>query len=151
MKINFVTVGKIKSPFKEGVDEYVKRLARFASVSVTELAEASPSKSEAEQIEFESAEILPKMKGYTVVCDVAGKQIDSVALASLVKEKSNGGKSEFTFVVGGSYGISKAVKDRADFLLSFSKMTFPHQLFRVMLSEQVYRAMTILNNMPYHK
>ncbi|MGN0796115.1 MAG: 23S rRNA (pseudouridine(1915)-N(3))-methyltransferase RlmH [Christensenellales bacterium] len=152
MKINIVAVGKIKEDFlKAAVEEYKKRISRFAEISVTELTEAPPSKSEAEQIAFESNEIVPKLKGVIIATDIAGKQLSSKELSSFIENKCVSGESEFTFVIGGSYGLDEKIKNSAALKLSFSKMTFPHQLFRVMLCEQIYRALTIKNNMPYHK
>ena len=152
MKINVVAVGKIKDDFlKAAVEEYKKRISRFAEISVTELPEAPPSKTEAEQIAFESSEIFPKLKGVIIATDIDGKQLSSKEFSSFIESKCVSGESEFTFVIGGSYGLDDKIKNSADLRLSFSKMTFPHQLFRVMLCEQIYRALTIKNNLPYHK
>ena len=152
MKINIVAVGKIKDDFlKAAVEEYKKRISRFAEISVIELPEAPPSKSEAEQIAFESGEIFPKLKGVIIATDIDGKQLSSKDFSSFIESKCVSGESEFTFVIGGSYGLDDKIKNSAALRLSFSKMTFPHQLFRVMLCEQIYRALTIKNNLPYHK
>ncbi len=152
MKINIVAVGKIKDDFlKAAVEEYKKRISRFAEISVTELPEAPPSKTEAEQIAFESGEIFPKLKGVIIATDIDGKQLSSKDFSSFIESKCVSGESEFTFVIGGSYGLDDKIKNSAALRLSFSKMTFPHQLFRVMLCEQIYRALTIKNNLPYHK
>lgn len=152
MKINIVAVGKIKDDFlKAAVEEYKKRISRFAEITVTELPEAPPSKTEAEQIAFESGEIFPKLKGVIIATDIDGKQLSSKEFSSLIESKCVSGESEFTFVIGGSYGLDDKIKNSAALRLSFSKMTFPHQLFRVMLCEQIYRALTIKNNLPYHK
>lgn len=152
MKINIVAVGKIKDDFlKAAVEEYKKRISRFAEISVTELPEAPPSKTEAEQIAFESSEIFPKLKGVIIATDIDGKQLSSKDFSSFIESKCVSGESEFTFVIGGSYGLDDKIKNSAALRLSFSKMTFPHQLFRVMLCEQIYRALTIKNNLPYHK
>lgn len=152
MKINIVAVGKIKDDFlKAAVEEYKKRISRFAEISVIELPEAPPSKTEAEQIAFESSEIFPKLKGVIIATDIDGKQLSSKDFSSFIESKCVSGESEFTFVIGGSYGLDDKIKNSAALRLSFSKMTFPHQLFRVMLCEQIYRALTIKNNLPYHK
>ena len=152
MKINIVAVGKIKDDFlKAAVEEYKKRISRFAEISVIELPEAPPSKSEAEQIAFESGEIFPNLKGVIIATDIDGKQLSSKDFSSFIESKCVSGESEFTFVIGGSYGLDDKIKNSAALRLSFSKMTFPHQLFRVMLCEQIYRALTIKNNLPYHK
>ncbi len=152
MKINIVAVGKIKDDFlKAAVEEYKKRISRFAEITVIELPEAPPSKTEAEQIAFESGEIFPKLKGVIIATDIDGKQLSSKEFSSFIESKCVSGESEFTFVIGGSYGLDDKIKNSAALRLSFSKMTFPHQLFRVMLCEQIYRALTIKNNLPYHK
>ena len=152
MKINIVAVGKIKDDFlKAAVEEYKKRISRFAEITVIELPEAPPSKTEAEQIAFESSEIFPKLKGVIIATDIDGKQLSSKDFSSFIESKCVSGESEFTFVIGGSYGLDDKIKNSAALRLSFSKMTFPHQLFRVMLCEQIYRALTIKNNLPYHK
>ena len=152
MKINIVAVGKIKDDFlKAAVEEYKKRISRFAEIAVIELPEAPPSKTEAEQIAFESGEIFPKLKGVIIATDIDGKQLSSKEFSSFIESKCVSGESEFTFVIGGSYGLDDKIKNSAALRLSFSKMTFPHQLFRVMLCEQIYRALTIKNNLPYHK
>lgn len=152
MKINVVAIGKIKEDFlKNGIAEYQKRMTRFSDFNIIEFNEAPPSKSESEQIAFECAEILPKLKGVVIATDIDGKQLSSVELSRFIDEKAVGGASEFTFVIGGSFGLDKKIKDMAALRLSFSKMTFPHQLFRLMLCEQIYRALTISNRLPYHK
>ena len=101
-------------------------------------------------VEKEGERILENLKGYVVLMDINGVMLDSVGLSNKIADIQNI-SSTINFVIGGSYGTSEKVKSRADFKLSFSKMTFPHQLFRVMLLEQVYRAFTIQNNVTYHK
>ncbi len=143
-KIYFVVVGKIKESFyREAVAEYVKRLARFAKVEIKEIAEgASP--------EAETADILRAVKGYTVALAIEGEKFSSERLAKKIGALSDGGK-EITFVIGSSCGLSAEVKGAADCLMSFSDMTFPHQLMRVILAEQVYRAFMINSGATYHK
>ena len=143
-KINFVVVGKIKESFyRDAVAEYQKRLSRFAKLEIKELPEgANPS--------AEAGDILRAVKGYVIVLAVEGKKLSSESLAEKIQSLSNAGK-EITFVIGSSCGLAKEVKDRADFLLSFSDMTFPHQLMRVILAEQVYRAFMINAGATYHK
>lgn len=156
VKINIVCVGKIKEDyFQKGFDEYVKRLSRYAKVAVIEVKEKNivnePSDGEIKEIlKREGEDILKSLKGYVIVMAIEGKKLSSTALANkikLVKDK----QGELTFVIGGSYGVADFVKDRADELLSVSDMTFPHTLFRVMLSEQIYRAFTIIEDGKYHK
>ncbi len=143
-KINFVVVGKIKESFyREAVAEYVKRLSRFAKVEIKELAEgANP--------DAEAWDILRACKGYTFALAVEGDKLSSEGLAKKIKKLSDAGK-EITFVIGSSCGLSDEVKKAADERLSFSDMTFPHQLMRVILAEQVYRAFMINSGATYHK
>ena len=143
-KINFVVVGKIKEKFyREAVEEYVKRLSRFAKVEIREIVEGA-------NIEAEAEDILRSLKGYVVALAIEGKKASSERLAEKIKELADAGK-EISFVIGSSHGLSSKVKGRADELLSFSDMTFPHQLMRVILAEQVYRAFMINAGATYHK
>lgn len=156
--IDILCVGKLNTRFlKEGCDEYMKRLGAFAKVTVTELAETrllGEGDAYAQKvIEDEGARILAvlqKRKGAVVALCVEGKKLSSEGLAAYL-EKTAGSQPSVTFVIGGSLGLSDAVKAKADLRMSMSDMTFPHQLARLMLFEQVYRAMTINNNVKYHK
>lgn len=144
VKIRLVVVGKIKESFyREAVSEYVKRLSRFAKVEIRELAEGA-------NIEAEAGEILRALKGYVVALAVEGEKTSSEGLAADLKKLIDGGK-EITFVIGSSHGLSNEVKRAADKKLSFSDMTFPHQLMRVILLEQIYRAFMINGGGTYHK
>ena len=130
-KIYFVVVGKIKESFyREAVSEYVKRLSRFAKVQIKELAEGVNP-------EAEAPEILRACKGYTIALALEGEKLSSETLAKKIKMLADQGK-DITFVIGSSCGLSDQVKSAADYKLSFSDMTFPHQLMRVILAEQVY-------------
>lgn len=151
LKINLICVGNLKDKFFiEASGEYIKRLARFCELKVTEIKEFT-NLTNIEQIkEKEGEEILKAVKGHFILLDVKGKLISSEELAEKFIDISNI-NSEISFVVGGSYGVSALVKQRANELISMSKMTFPHRLFRVMLLEQIYRAFTINNNISYHK
>ncbi len=143
-KIYFVVVGKIKESFyREGVAEYVKRLSRFAKVEIKELAEG-------ENPEAEKEDILRACKGYVIALAVEGEPLSSEGLAKKLKKLTDEGK-DITFVIGSSCGLADEVKNRADYRLSFSNMTFPHQLMRVILAEQVYRAFMINAGSTYHK
>lgn len=156
MKLKIVAVGKIKeSFFRDAVAEYVKRLSRFASVEIIEVAECAfngePNDKQIEKIvETEGQAILHKCEGFVAVMDVSGQLIDSVELSRTIS-KNKQTNSVFTFVIGGSYGLSHEVKSKANARLSFGKITLPHQLFRVVLCEQLYRACCIENNVSYHK
>lgn len=152
MKINLVTIGKVKEKFfVDAIKEYEKRLTRFCKFGIVELAEASPKKSIQEQIEEENERLWQKAKGYVVALDSRGKQLKSEEFAKFFDEQSLKGQSEFSILIGGSNGLGEQLKSKCDFVMSFSKMTFPHQLFRILVVEQIYRAMTINANLPYHK
>lgn len=143
-KINVVCVGKIKEEFyRAAVAEYLKRLSRFAKVEIKELAEGR-------NIEEEAAPILKACKGFTFALCVEGKKYSSEQLAEEIKKLCDKG-GEITFVIGSSCGLSDKVKRQADIKLSFSDMTFPHQLMRVILTEQIYRAFMINSGSEYHK
>ena len=159
MNITLVTVGKLKEKYlKQAIDEYSKRLSRYCKLDIIELQdEKTPDnaseKEEAQIKEKEGRAILSKIKdnSYVVAMDLKGKQLTSEELSSFVERCGITGNSNIVFVIGGSLGLSDEVIKRADYKLCFSKMTFPHQLFRVMLLEQVYRAFRIMKNEPYHK
>jgi 23S rRNA (pseudouridine1915-N3)-methyltransferase len=152
MKINVVAVGKIKDKhFEQAVLEYAKMLSRFCDLNIREVAEAAPSKTCAEQLADEGARILQCLSGYVVALDKDGENLSSEQFAALLDKKATEGQSAFTFVIGGSNGLCQSVKARADIILSFGAMTFPHRLFRVMLLEQIYRALSINAGLPYHK
>lgn len=156
IKVNIVTVGKVKEKyFADGISEYSKRLSKFCDFKITEIQEEN-FKSVDDAIvsvikEKEAEKILPHLKGKIVAMAIEGKKFSSEKLAKTIKEVCDLGGGVITFVIGGSYGLSDAVKNKADILMSFSDMTFPHTLFRLMLTEQIYRAFTINSNSPYHK
>ncbi|MBR2498128.1 MAG: 23S rRNA (pseudouridine(1915)-N(3))-methyltransferase RlmH [Clostridia bacterium] len=156
MKVNIVAVGKVKEKyFADGISEYSKRLSKFCDFKITEIQEEN-FKSVDDAIvsvikEKEAEKILPHLKGKIVAMAIEGKKFSSEKLAKTIKEVCDLGGGVITFVIGGSYGLSDAVKNKADILMSFSDMTFPHTLFRLMLTEQIYRAFTINSNSPYHK
>ncbi len=143
-KIYFVVVGKIKESFyREAVEEYAKRMSRFAKLEIKELPEGV-------SLETEAEDILKACKGHVIALAVEGEKISSEKLASKIKTLTNAGK-EITFVIGSSCGLSDRVKKAANERISFSDMTFPHQLMRVILAEQVYRAFMINAGSTYHK
>ena len=161
MRINIISVGKIKEKFlKEAINEYSKRLSKFCTLKIIEVSEVV-AKVENEtniknSIEVEGNEIVSKLDSFAknifiFVLDIDGKELSTIEFEKKIEEVKLNGVSEITFIIGGSYGLSAEVKKRADFRLSFSKMTFPHQLFRIILLEQIYRAFKIANNEPYHK
>ncbi|MCA1322453.1 23S rRNA (pseudouridine(1915)-N(3))-methyltransferase RlmH [Bacillus tianshenii] len=159
MNISIITIGKLKEKYlKQGIDEYLKRLGAYAKVEVVELPdEKAPEQlSDAEMIQVKQKEgerILAKISDDTHVIALAieGKQRSSEQLAGEIDKLATYGKSKIAFVIGGSLGLSDEVMKRSNDTLSFSKMTFPHQLMRLILLEQVYRAFRINRGEPYHK
>ncbi len=159
MKITLVTVGKIKEKFyQDAIAEYSKRLSRYCKLNIIEVPdEKTPDKASEtveEQIkEKEGQRILSKLSedAYTIVLAIDGKNPDSVELAEKIQTLGVNGVSHIQFIIGGSLGLHDSVMKKADFKLSFSRMTFPHQLMRVILLEQVYRSYRIISREPYHK
>ncbi len=153
MNINIVCVGKIKENFyKDAVSEYAKRLTRFCKFNVVEVAESRLESNDINKVKvIEGKSIISKLKGYVIILDLAGVMLTSTDLAEKIDDLQTSGVSEITFVIGGSYGLSDEIKQKADFTLCFGKITFPHQLMRVILSEQIYRAFMINSNSEYHK
>ncbi len=159
MKIRIICVGKIKENFyTQAIDEYSKRLSRYCKLETVELAdEKTPDNaSDTQNIrikEKEGKKILSVIQEDDYVCALAiqGKMLDSVELSEYIDRLGIDGHSSIAFVIGGSLGLSEEVLARADMKLSFSKMTFPHQLMRVILLEQIYRSYRIMKNEPYHK
>lgn len=159
MRITVIAVGKIRERFfEEAVAEYSKRLSRYCKLEIVQVAdEKTPDRAGSaveEQIkEKEGERILAHVKDGACVIALAieGKMLDSEELAKKIDRLGVGGVSHVQFVIGGSLGLSKRVMQRADFALSFSRMTFPHQLMRVVLLEQIYRSYRIIEGAPYHK
>lgn len=156
MKFKIVAVGKIKESYlKDALGEYVKRISRFANVEIVEidecLSKVAQKQSEIERVKKQEGDaILSKLEGYVVAMDIDGKLMSSEELSAHISEQKER-NSVFTFVIGGSNGLSDLVLARADLRCSFGKITLPHQLFRVVLTEQLYRACCIENNISYHK
>lgn len=159
MQIKIVAVGKLKEKYwVQGIEEYAKRLSAYAKLQMVEVAdERAPenmSAAEEEQVKrVEGERILGQVKPdeYVVALAIEGKPLSSEELAAQLDELGTYGRSKVTFIIGGSLGLSGEVMGRADLKLSFSRMTFPHQLVRLMLVEQVYRAYKIVRGEPYHK
>jgi 23S rRNA (pseudouridine1915-N3)-methyltransferase len=151
-KVNVVAVGKVKEKyFIEAINEYAKRLTRFCEFNIIECKEYSLEDiSPQVALKSEADEIIKKLRGYVVVMDINGKKVDSVGLSNILTQVKDA-HGEITFVIGSSCGLSDAVKSKADRLISFSDMTFPHTLFRVMLCEQIYRGFMIAGGGKYHK
>ncbi len=157
MKIKIVCVGKLKEKYlKDGIDEYVKRISRFTKVEIKELPDEkipdNPSSAQCTAVlKSESEKIEKHLEGYIISLCVEGENLSSEKLAEKLANIQLNGNSTITFVIGGSLGIDDKIKKTSHFKLSFSKMTFPHQLMRLILTEQIYRAFKINNNENYHK
>ena len=159
MKIKVVTVGKLKEKYlKDGIAEYTKRISRFAKLEMIELAdEKTPDKaSELENqkiLETEGARILSKVgeRDFVVVLAIEGKILSSEEFSKQLEQASIKGYSTLTFIIGGSLGLAPVVKNKANLSISFGRLTLPHQLMRLVLVEQIYRAFTIQQGSPYHK
>ncbi len=154
--INLICVGTIKEKFyTDAVKEYQKRLSNFCKFNIIELKEVNFSKvgdAEIEKIKtLEGKSITANLKKNNILLSLKGKELTSEELAGFIDKKQLDGISELTFIIGGSYGVSDEVESLVKEKLSFSKLTFPHQLMRVIFTEQIYRAFTILNNKGYHK
>lgn len=159
MKITLVTVGKIKEKFfEEAIAEYSKRLSRYCKLEILQVPDEKTPEGASEALELQIKEkegqrilSLIREDAYVVALAIEGKMLDSEELAEKIEKLGVGGVSQIVFVIGGSLGLSSQVMKRADYALSFSKMTFPHQLMRVVLLEQIYRSYRIMNHQPYHK
>ncbi|MBU3190156.1 23S rRNA (pseudouridine(1915)-N(3))-methyltransferase RlmH [Clostridium bowmanii] len=159
MNITVICVGKIKEKYlKSAIEEYTKRLSRYCKLSIVELNdEKTPDNaSEKEETiikEKEGEAIVKSIKDnmFVIALELAGNMLSSAELSNYIMDLGVRGESNIAFVIGGSLGLSKAVLERANYKLCFSKMTFPHQLFRVMLLEQIYRGFRIISGEPYHK
>lgn len=156
MKIKIIALGKIKEKFlKDGIDEFLKRLTPYVSVEIVELnpIEIKDENLTQKVLVQEGERILSHIKNdsYVITMEILGKQLSSEDFAYKINEISMGGISELVFVIGSSCGLSPIVSKRADFKLSFSKMTFLHQFARLLLVEQIYRAFKILKGETYHK
>lgn len=159
MNIIVICVGKLKEKYlKQAIEEYSKRLSRYCRLNIIELPdEKTPDNaSEKEELQIKEKEgqsILKHIKdnSYVVTLDLKGKMLSSEELSDFIKSSGINGNSNLVFIIGGSLGLSKDVLNRADYSICFSKMTFPHQLARVILLEQIYRSFRIMKGEPYHK
>ena len=159
MKITILCVGKVKEKFyRDAIDEFSKRLSRYCKLEIIEVTDEKTDEQASDTEvrivkEKEGERILKNIKddAYVITLCIDGKQLDSEELSEKIAKHGVQGISHIYFVIGGSLGLSDEVINRADYKLSFSKMTFPHQLMRVILLEQIYRAYRIMNNEPYHK
>ncbi|HJC62484.1 MAG TPA: 23S rRNA (pseudouridine(1915)-N(3))-methyltransferase RlmH [Candidatus Blautia merdavium] len=159
MKITIVTVGKIKEKYlRDAIGEYSKRLSKYCKLEIVEVADEKTPDNASETMEKiirdkEAERILKYVRedAYVVTLEIGGKMLDSVEFSRKLENLGIQGKSHILFIIGGSIGLGEAVLKRSDFPLSFSKMTFPHQLMRVILLEQIYRGYRIMAGEPYHK
>ena len=159
MKVKIIAIGKLKEKYlKDGIAEYGKRMSRFAKFEIVELAdEKTPDNASAAQnqqiMEKEGERILAKIseRDYVIVLAIEGKQLSSAAFSKVIADAILRGYSDIVFVIGGSLGLADKVKKRANLRLSFGLLTLPHQLMRLVLSEQIYRAFMIQQGSPYHK
>lgn len=159
MQVKIITVGKLKEKYWcDAVKEYVKRLRAYTKVDIVEVAEErspdQPSTAEIENCKIKEGERIKKHLSpsfFVIPLAIEGKMVSSEELAQRIDRWTVEGKSQLAFIIGGSYGLSKDIINEANFLLSFSLMTFPHQMMRVVLLEQVYRAFKIMRGEPYHK
>ena len=159
MKITLITVGKIKEKYlKDAIAEYSKRLSKYCKLEIVEVADEKTPDQASENVERqirqkEGERILRNVKddAYVFTLEIGGTMLDSVAFAKKMETLGIQGKSHLIFIIGGSIGLGEEVLRRSDYALSFSKMTFPHQLMRVILLEQVYRGYRIIEGAPYHK
>lgn len=150
--IKIICIGKIKEQFfKEAIDEYLKRLSKYTKIEIIELQDINNDNINI-ILEKERDLILDKIKEkeYIITLEIEGKGLSSIDLSNKINELQIN-NSNITFIIGGSYGLHQDIKDKSNYKLSFSKLTFPHQLFRIMLLEQLYRSYKILNNETYHK
>lgn len=159
MKITLVTVGKIKEKYLEdAIAEYSKRLSRYCKLEILQVPDEKTPDNASQALENQIKEkegerLLAQIRedAFVIALAIDGKMLDSEQLAEKIGQLGVNGISQIVFVIGGSLGLSKKVLERADYKLSFSRMTFPHQLMRVILLEQIYRSYRILNHQPYHK
>lgn len=154
IEINVISVGSIKEKYmQEMIADYKKRISKYAKIELIELKDESNKINENVVKELEGERILSSIKDgfYVILLDLRGVMLDSVSLSKKIDEIATYNSSKIAFVIGGSFGVSEAVKKRSNYMLSFSKMTFPHQLARGMLLEQIYRSFKISNNETYHK
>lgn len=159
MKISIITVGKIKEKFlKDAIAEYSKRLGKYCKLEIIEVADEKTPDNASEVVEDlirakEGERILKQVKedSFVITLEINGKQLTSEELAHKIDSLGIQGQSHLTFIIGGSIGLGKDVLARSNYALSFSKMTFPHQLMRVILLEQIYRSYRIIHGEPYHK
>ena len=149
--ITIICVGKLKEKYlKDGINEYLKRLSKYTKIELIEIEDSSFEKEKTLKIEGEKILKRINLKSFIITLEIDGNRINSEEFSNLI-DKTNINNSDITFIIGGSFGLSEEVKKISNYKLSFSDLTFPHQLFRLMLLEQIYRCYKIINNETYHK
>lgn len=149
--ITIISVGKLKEKYlNDGINEYLKRLSKYMKVELIEVEDVSFDKEKTLKEEARNIQKRLNIKSYIITLEIDGKELTSLELSDLINKISIN-NSDITFIIGGSYGLDDSIKQLSNYKLSFSKLTFPHQLFRLILLEQIYRSYKIINNETYHK
>ena len=149
--ITIISVGKLKEKYlNDGINEYLKRLSKYMKVELIEVEDVSFDKEKTLKEEARNIQKRLNLKSYIITLEIDGKELTSLELSDLINKRSIN-NSDLTFIIGGSYGLDDSIKQLSNYKLSFSKLTFPHQLFRLILLEQIYRSYKIINNETYHK
>ncbi|CCY44877.1 putative ribosomal RNA large subunit methyltransferase H [Clostridium sp. CAG:1193] len=149
--ITIISVGKLKEKYlNDGINEYLKRLSKYMKVELIEVEDVSFDKEKTLKEEARNIQKRLNLKSYIITLEIDGKELTSLELSDLIN-KTSINNSDITFIIGGSYGLDDSIKQLSNYKLSFSKLTFPHQLFRLILLEQIYRSYKIINNETYHK
>lgn len=155
LNINVICIGKVKEKYiNDGISEFAKRMQSFGKLSIIELKEFGNDSDRESSIRKEAESILgalEKKKGFNILLDIGGQNFSSEEMAQKIENIGINGFSTINFIIGGSYGVSDDIRKVSNLSLSFSKMTFPHQLMRLILLEQIYRWFSIINNIKYHK
>ena len=149
--ISIIAVGKVKEKYLEdGIKDYLKRLSKYTKIELIEIEDEAFDKEKTLKKEAEKILKILNTKSYIITLEIEGDELDSTELSDLIR-KVHINNSDITFIIGGSYGLDNSIKELSNYKLSFSKLTFPHQLFRLILLEQLYRGYKIINNESYHK
>ena len=149
--ITIISVGKLKEKYLiDGINEYLKRLSKYTKVELIEVEDVSFDREKTLKEEARNIQKRLNLKSYIITLEIDGRELTSLELSDLIN-KTSINNSDITFIIGGSYGLDDSIKQLSNYKLSFSKLTFPHQLFRLMLLEQIYRSYKIINNETYHK
>ncbi len=149
--ITIITVGKVKEKYiRDGINDYLKRLSKYTKIELIEVDDVSYDETKTLKVEADNILKRLNIKSYIITLEIDGNMLDSKELSNLI-DKTVTNYGDITFIIGGSYGLDESIKKLSNYKLSFSKLTFPHQLFRLLFLEQVYRSFKIINNEQYHK